>query len=67
MNVFNIIPWPIYDTQLAANFIFAETDIGYSNLVEKFFEIKLSKKYQVSNWSKMPLKDKQIEIGRAHV
>ena len=47
MNVFNVIPWPVYDTQLAANFIFAETDIGYSNLVEKFFEIKLSKKYQV--------------------
>ena len=63
MNVFNIIPWPIYDTQLAANFIFAETDIGYSNLVEKFFEIKLSKKYQVSDWSKRPLKDKQIEYA----
>jgi len=63
MNVFNIIPWPIYDTQIAANFIFAETDIGYSNLVEKFFEIKLSKKYQVSNWSKRPLKDKQIEYA----
>lgn len=63
MNVFNVIPWPIYDTQLAANFIFAETDIGYSNLVEKFFEIKLSKKYQVSDWSKRPLKDKQIEYA----
>ena len=63
MNVFNVIPWPIYDTQLAANFIFAETDIGYSNLVEKFFEIKLSKKFQVSDWSKRPLKDKQIEYA----
>ena len=63
INVFNIIPWPIYDTQIAANFIFAETDIGYSNLVEKFCEIKLSKKYQVSDWSKRPLKDKQIEYA----
>ena len=63
MNVFNIIPWPIYDTQIAANFIFAETDIGYSNLVEKFCEIKLSKKYQVSDWSRRPLKDKQIEYA----
>ena len=67
MNVFNVIPWPIYDTQLAANFIFAETDIGYSNLVEKFFEIKLSKKYQVSDWSKRPLKDKQIEYAALDV
>ena len=63
MNVFNIIPWPIYDTQIAANLIFVETDIGYSNLVEKFCEIKLSKKYQVSDWSKRPLKDKQIEYA----
>ena len=63
MNVFNIIPWPIYDTQIAANFIFAETDIGYSNLVEKFCEIKLSKKYQVSDWSRRPLKDKQVEYA----
>ena len=63
MNVFNIIPWPIYDTQIAANFILAETDIGYSNLVEKFCEIKLSKKYQVSDWSRRPLKDKQIEYA----
>ena len=63
MNVFNTIPWPIYDTQIAANFIFVETDIGYSNLVEKFCEIKLSKKYQVSDWSRRPLKDKQIEYA----
>ena len=63
MNVFNVIPWPVYDTQLAANFIFAETDIGYSNLVEKFCEIKLSKKYQISDWSRRPLKDKQIEYA----
>ncbi|MDC1366022.1 hypothetical protein N8253_00230 [Pelagibacterales bacterium] len=63
MNVFNIIPWPIYDTQIAANFIFVETDIGYSNLVEKFCEIKLSKKYQVSDWSRRPLKDKQLEYA----
>ena len=63
MNVFNIIPWPIYDTQIAANLIFVETDIGYSNLVEKFCEIKLSKKYQVSDWSRRPLKDKQIEYA----
>ena len=67
MNVFNIIPWPIYDTQIAANFIFVETDIGYSNLVEKFCEIKLSKKYQVSDWSRRPLKDKQIEYASLDV
>ena len=29
MNTFNVIPWPIYDTQVAANFILKENDIVY--------------------------------------
>jgi len=67
MNVFNVIPWPIYDTQIAANFILEETDIGYGNLVETMCGKKLSKKYQVSDWSRRPLKDKQIEYATLDV
>ena len=67
MNVFNVIPWPIYDTQIAANFILEETDIGYANLVEKLCDKKLSKKFQVSDWSRRPLKDKQIEYAALDV
>ena len=67
MNVFNVIPWPIYDTQIAANFILNETDIGYGNLVETLCGKKLSKKYQVSDWSRRPLKDKQIEYAALDV
>ena len=63
MNVYDVIPWPIYDTQIAANFVLEENDIGYGNLVEKLCEKKLSKKYQVSDWSRRPLKDKQIEYA----
>ena len=61
MNTYNIIPWPIYDTQIAANFIYEDNDIGYGNLVEKICSKKLNKKYQVSDWSRRPLKNKQIE------
>ena len=67
MNVFNVIPWPIYDTQIAANFILEENDIGYGNLVETLCGKKLSKKYQVSDWSRRPLKDKQIEYAALDV
>jgi len=67
MNVFNVIPWPIYDTQIAANFILEENDIGYGNLVEILCGKKLSKKYQVSDWSRRPLKDKQIEYAALDV
>jgi ribonuclease D len=34
MNIFNEIPWPIFDTQLAANLTIKENDVGYGNLVE---------------------------------
>jgi len=67
MNAFNVIPWPIYDTQIAANFILEENDIGYGNLVETLCGKKLSKKYQVSDWSRRPLKDKQIEYAALDV
>jgi ribonuclease D len=67
MNTFNIIPWPIYDTQVAANFILKENDIGYGNLVETLCGKKLNKKYQVSDWSRRPLKEKQIEYAALDV
>ena len=67
MNTYKIIPWPIYDTQIAANFIYEDNDIGYGNLVEKICSIKLNKKYQVSDWSRRPLKNKQIEYAALDV
>ena len=67
MNIYHAIPWPIYDTQIAANFIYEDGDIGYSNLVEKMFNKKLSKKFQVSDWSRRPLKDKQLEYAALDV
>ena len=67
MNTYKIIPWPIYDTQIAANFIYEDNDIGYGNLVEKICSKKLNKKYQVSDWSRRPLKNKQIEYAALDV
>ena len=51
MNAYKIIPWPVYDTQIAANFIYDDNDIGY----------------QVSNWSKRPLNKKQLEYATLDV
>ncbi|MDC3144442.1 HRDC domain-containing protein [Pelagibacteraceae bacterium] len=67
MYTYQIIPWPIYDTQIAANFIYEDNDIGYGNLVEKICSKKLNKKYQVSDWSRRPLKNKQIEYAALDV
>ena len=64
---FNLIIWPIFDTQLAYGLVSNENSIGYTNLVEKLFEIKLSKKYQQSNWSLRPLSESQINYAKNDV
>ena len=64
---FNLIIWPIFDTQLAYGLISNENSIGYTNLVEKLFKIKLSKKYQQSNWSPRPLSESQINYAKNDV
>jgi len=64
---FNLIMWPIFDTQLAYGLISKENNIGYTNLVEKLFKIKLSKKYQQSNWSVRPLSKSQIDYAKNDV
>ena len=64
---FNLIVWPIFDTQLAYLLAYNENNIGYTNLVEKLFKIKLSKKYQQSNWEMRPLSESQIDYAENDV
>ena len=64
---FNVIVWPIFDTQLAYGLISNENNIGYNSLVEKLFKIKLSKKYQQSNWNVRPLSFSQINYAENDV
>jgi len=64
---FNLIIWPIFDTQLAYGLACNENNIGYTNLVEKLFKIKLTKKFQQSNWSNRPLSKSQINYAENDV
>ena len=64
---FNLIVWPIFDTQLAYGLVSNENNIGYNNLVKKLFKIKLSKKYQQSNWHERPLTKSQINYAENDV
>lgn len=58
----------VEDTQLMAEFC-DEYNIGYTAAVNKFLglDIKKSKKTQVSNWKKRPLKDSQIKYAKNDV
>ena len=52
---------------MAYNVLHGGDEIGYTNLVEKLFKIKLSKKYQVSDWESRPLSKNQLAYAENDV
>jgi ribonuclease D len=52
----------IFDTMIAAQLLGME-QIGLVSLVEKFFNISLSKKGQKSNWARRPLTETQLQYA----
>ncbi len=46
----------LFDTQIAASLL-GESGIGLSALLEKYFGVKLSKKYQRADWAERPLSE----------
>lgn len=56
-------PKNIFDTQVMANFCGFTSNIGYSNLVEKIFNVKIDKQEQRSNWQIRPLTENQIKYA----
>jgi ribonuclease D len=51
---YDFCPQNIYDTSIAAKLL-GEKQTGLAALVEKYFDIKLSKENQKSDWTKRPL------------
>jgi ribonuclease D len=46
----------LFDTQIAASLL-GESGIGLSSLLERYFGVKLSKKYQRADWAERPLSE----------
>lgn len=46
----------LFDTQIAASLL-GEDGIGLSSLLERYFGVKLSKKYQRADWAERPLSE----------
>ena len=60
-------PVSISDTQIMANFCGLGFNVGYSALVENFFQKEIDKSQQRSDWQKRPLAEKQIEYALSDV
>ena len=57
------LPAPIFDTQVAAAFLGERMQISYNGLVHAFCGVTLPKSESLTDWSRRPLTDKQIEYA----
>ncbi len=62
-QTFDVLPHPIFDTQLAAAFCGSDLQQGYSAMVEQRLGIELVKSQARTDWSRRPLTEKQIEYA----
>ncbi len=56
-------PKNIFDTQIAFNFLFCESNPSYSKLVKKYFNISLKEGSWRTNWLERPLSDEKIKYA----
>jgi ribonuclease D len=56
----NVIPGPIFDTQIAAALTGLPAQIGYADLVHRKLGVKLSKELTRTDWSRRPLSHEQV-------
>ena len=61
------LPYPIFDTQVAAPLLGFQDNPGYAMLVSSLLNINLSKAHTRADWSKRPLTEAQIEYAAEDV
>ena len=63
LHTVGVLPRPIFDTQVAAAFLGERQQISYGALVQTFCGVSLPKTESLTDWSRRPLTDKQIEYA----
>lgn len=61
------IPLPLFDTQIAASALGYGESVSYEHMVKSFLNISLDKTSRLSDWSKRPLSEKQLEYAACDV
>ncbi len=59
-HILHMIPTPLVDTQILAEFCGFEENISLQSLCHTFFDVTLSKSFQKLNWLKRPLPAKAL-------
>ena len=63
----DVVPTPIFDTQIASLALGVGDGIAYNNLVQQMLDIRLDKSMQYTHWDKRPLSDAQLTYALADV
>ncbi|MBV2185360.1 MAG: ribonuclease D [Rhizobium sp.] len=63
----NLIPHPIFDTQVAAMVCGFGDSVSYDQLVQKVKNVPIDKTSRFTDWSRRPLSEKQLDYALADV
>ncbi|PDT52682.1 MULTISPECIES: ribonuclease D [Sinorhizobium] len=63
----NLIPHPLFDTQVAAMVCGFGDSVSYDQLVSRIKNVQIDKSSRFTDWSRRPLTDKQLEYALADV
>ncbi len=63
----DVIPKPLFDTQIAAMVCGFGEQIGYENIVRKLAGAQIDKTSRFTDWSRRPLSDKQLKYAISDV
>ncbi len=67
LHLFDFLPVPLFDTQVAAMVCGMGEQESYESLVKKLLGKQLDKQYQFTNWSKRPLSAEQLKYASEDV
>ncbi|MEM6677344.1 MAG: ribonuclease D, partial [Pseudomonadota bacterium] len=62
-NLGQIVPEPLFDTQVAAMVLGYGEQVGYETLVRKIAKAELDKSSRFTDWSRRPLSQKQLDYA----
>lgn len=66
-HLWECVPTPIFDTQVAAAFLGYGPQIGYGKLVEQITGKVIDKSYSRNDWARRPLSDKEMAYAAGDV
>jgi ribonuclease D len=67
VNIANLVPNPVFDTQIAAMVCGFGDQVGYEAIVRKLVGAQIDKSSQFTDWSRRPLTQKQMAYALSDV